>query len=266
MVKPEFWDDEKLARLSRGVRLLFIGLWTYSDDFGVVKGSPVWLKSKIFPYDQDLAISEFSKWMDDLEESGFVASFVADDEKYYYILNFNKHQRVDHPSTQRNPEPPKGIGSRKPRESSRKSRAKSESESESETEYKQKPNLKSSCPALQPDAVDVRVVQLLIDLMLANNPESSTIRRLTPKSQSEWINQARLLRTADKRTPEQIEAIIRFSQADQFWKGNILSMPKLREQWDKLVMKARRSDRFDGIREWLNEPTAPKENTDEAER
>jgi len=50
-IKPEFWDDEKLSLVSRDARLTFIGMWTFSDDYGVVKGASVWLKSKIFPYD-----------------------------------------------------------------------------------------------------------------------------------------------------------------------------------------------------------------------
>ncbi len=100
---------------------------------------------------------------------------------------------------------------------------------------------------------DIKLVQLLIDLIAENNPESSTIKRLTPKRQGEWINQCRLLREKDGRTPEQIEAIIKFSQADSFWKGNILSMPKLREKWDQLWMKAQKGDHLQGIRDFLND-------------
>jgi predicted nucleic acid-binding protein len=47
MIKPEFWDDEKLATVSRDARLLFVGLWSNSDDYGVVKGHPAWLKNRI---------------------------------------------------------------------------------------------------------------------------------------------------------------------------------------------------------------------------
>jgi hypothetical protein len=101
--------------------------------------------------------------------------------------------------------------------------------------------------------IDIKLVQLLIDLMTANNPDSSTIRRLTPKRQEEWLNQCRLLREQDGKTCEQIEAVIKFSQADSFWKGNILSMPKLREKWDQLWMKAKKEDQYSGIKEWLKE-------------
>jgi hypothetical protein len=42
----------------------------------------------------------------------------------------------------------------------------------------------------------------------------------------------------DQRTEEQIEILIDWSQADPFWRGNILSMSKLREQFDALVLKS----------------------------
>ena len=100
---------------------------------------------------------------------------------------------------------------------------------------------------------DIRLTQLLIDKMTENDPNSSIIRNLTPQKQERWINQCRLLREKDERTPEQIEQIIIFSQDDSFWRGNILSMPKLRKQFDQLWLKAKK-ERFAGIKEWLNEP------------
>ena len=35
-IKPQFWDDLKIGRLSRDARLLYIGLWNFADDLGVV--------------------------------------------------------------------------------------------------------------------------------------------------------------------------------------------------------------------------------------
>lgn len=117
-VKPEFWDDEKLAAVSRDARLLYIGMWNFSDDFGVIKANPVWLKSKIFPFD-DIQLANFKKWLEMLERPGFsspggsvawVIPFSANGEAFYYLPNFSRHQRVDKPSTHnRNPEVPAEI-------------------------------------------------------------------------------------------------------------------------------------------------------------
>lgn len=122
-IKPEFWDDEKLASLPRDVRLLYIGMWNFSDDFGVVKSNPVWLKSKVFPFDE-IQLSQFKKWLEMLERPGFnspsaslawVIPFQASGEGFYYLPKFSRHQRVEKPSTfNRNPEPPKAILDWKP--------------------------------------------------------------------------------------------------------------------------------------------------------
>jgi hypothetical protein len=101
--------------------------------------------------------------------------------------------------------------------------------------------------------IDIRLTQLLIDLMQKNNPESTIIKKLTPDRQKRWIDECRLLRESDGKTERDIELIIRFSQSDQFWKVNILSMSKLREKWDQLWLKAQKPDPMDGAREWLKD-------------
>jgi hypothetical protein len=92
--------------------------------------------------------------------------------------------------------------------------------------------------------------------MLENNPNSSIIKRLTEKRKLDWMNQCRLMRERGGRTPEDIRLMIDFSQTDEFWKSNILSMPKLREKFDQLWLKAQnkvKQSPFSGIKEWLEE-------------
>ncbi len=100
-------------------------------------------------------------------------------------------------------------------------------------------------------SIDKKLTQLLIDLILKNDPNSSIVRRLTEKRQIEWMDACRKLREIDKRNSKLIEQIIIFSQEDDFWKANILSMPKLREKFDQLFHKAKKG-RFSGIKEWLS--------------
>jgi hypothetical protein len=135
-IKPEFWSDEKLAKVSRDARLLFVGLWTVSDDHAVCKAHPVWLKSQLFPYD-DVKISTFSKWLKELEDLGFIVPFTHHNENFYYIANFLKHQKIDHPSKRIYPAPPVDIlsnQSRDTREDSRDPRGETETEAKTETE------------------------------------------------------------------------------------------------------------------------------------
>jgi hypothetical protein len=106
---------------------------------------------------------------------------------------------------------------------------------------------------------DLRLVELLISMILKNDLKSHVIRNLTDERKGVWITASRLLREADGHTPAEIETVIRFAQSDSFWKTNILSMPKLREKWDQLWLKAKRSsgvEKYDGIKTWLENETA----------
>jgi len=147
--------------------------------------------------------------------------------------------------------------------SSSSSSSSSSSEDKNKNKNKKEISKKKSCPGKIPDEQDIKLVQLLIELMEKNNPGSSILKRLTPKRQSEWVNQCRLLREVDKHTPEEIETVIKFSQEDSFWKTNILSTYKLREKWDQLFMKARRSsgvEKYDGITRWVNQEEEKEKN------
>lgn len=97
MIKPKFWDDTKIGRLTRDARLLYIGLWNFSDDIGIVIGDSVWLKSKIFPYDQ-IQIQQFEKWMNELVINGFICLLSYKRERFIYLPNFTRHQVINKPN------------------------------------------------------------------------------------------------------------------------------------------------------------------------
>ena len=52
-----------------------------------------------------------------------------------------------------------------------------------------------------------------------------------------WADVIRLIRETDKRTYQQMSDLFLWVNADDFWKGNILSPAKLRKQWDTLVIQ-----------------------------
>lgn len=97
MIKPKYWDDTKIGRLTRDARLLYIGLWNFSDDIGIVIGDSVWLKSKIFPYDQ-IQIQQFEKWMNELVINGFICLLSYKGERFIYLPNFTRHQVINKPN------------------------------------------------------------------------------------------------------------------------------------------------------------------------
>ena len=104
MIKPAFWEDEKIATISYPARLLYIGLWNFSDDYGVVKGHPSWLKNNIFPYDDSLKMTRFKTWLTEIQKLERIIPFSANGESYFYIPKFLEHQKINRPSGMRNPE------------------------------------------------------------------------------------------------------------------------------------------------------------------
>lgn len=76
-----------------------------------------------------------------------------------------------------------------------------------------------------------------------------------------WRDAARLMLDNDGRTPAQVKAIIDFALGDDFWRGNVHSMPTVRKQFDKLRLKMQqgrpgnvasfRPRRDVGVDQWL---------------
>ena len=101
-IKPEFWEDEDVGKLPIPCRLLFIGCWNFADDYGVIKANATLLKSQIFPYDENLRVSEIKKWLNALVDARMLIPIILDgdkkrpaEESYYIIRTFRSHQVLD---------------------------------------------------------------------------------------------------------------------------------------------------------------------------
>ena len=67
MIDPKFWSDDKMMALTPRHRLLFIGIWNFSDDGGIHKNSNTMLKAEVFPCD-DIVVDQVGKLKDELIE------------------------------------------------------------------------------------------------------------------------------------------------------------------------------------------------------
>jgi hypothetical protein len=76
-----------------------------------------------------------------------------------------------------------------------------------------------------------RVCQHLAKWIVENGSKPPTITQ-------KWRDAARLMIDRDGRTEEQIIRCIDWCQQDDFWKANIKSFPKLRDQYDTLRLRA----------------------------
>lgn len=80
-----------------------------------------------------------------------------------------------------------------------------------------------------------RLCTLLADRIQTNDPDHKR-----PKVGKGWRDSGRLLIDVDKRSEPQITAAIEWCQAHEFWRGVVLSMPKLREKYAQMQLQAKR--------------------------
>ncbi len=102
-LKPEFWTSEQIVKCSTNARLLFIGMWTFSDDAGVHKASLMRLKMEIFPSDP-FDTDTIGRLVGELIDAGLVEEYTVQGSPYWRVTGWNKHQRIDQP-TYRHPLP-----------------------------------------------------------------------------------------------------------------------------------------------------------------
>jgi hypothetical protein len=88
-IKPEFFVNEQLARVSLAARLLYIGLWTVADREGRLEDRPARLKALLFPYDA----VDVDRLLAELAREGFVRRYLVEACGYLDIPTFSKHQR-----------------------------------------------------------------------------------------------------------------------------------------------------------------------------
>jgi len=214
-IKPEFWSDEKLAGISVMARLLYIGLWTVSDDYGAVKGHPLWLKAQLFPYDDKIGPKQVSQALDELQKLHRVLAYNANGEQYYYIPNFLKHQSIDRPSkTVKNPEPPANIleHSQLPREVLTTTRRALDDETETETETETEEKSSRLC-ASSPDFISqLKEIYAWIDVDTEIQKMKGFL--LTPKGKGRKLTHAFAVRWLN-RVDKPIEETAQNTQSKQ---------------------------------------------------
>lgn len=110
-LKPEFWQDEKLAPLPAIDRLVFIGLISQADDAGRLVDNPRMLDGLIFPHTDESCRQS----LETLNQLGRIIRYKSDSgQKLIQIVGWKKHQNVQKPSSYVLPEPPNGKSGHTP--------------------------------------------------------------------------------------------------------------------------------------------------------
>ena len=102
-VKPEWLEDERLLLAGSDARTLSIALILLSDDYGRGRAHPALLSTRVFPsLDEPRATLERALGALD---GWFVRLYSVRGQRYFQILNWKKHQRVDKPGKPQCPAP-----------------------------------------------------------------------------------------------------------------------------------------------------------------
>ena len=111
-LKPDFFKDEDIKELSFEARLFYQGLWIQADREGRGEDRPERLKIEIMPYDE-VDAEGIMQLLAHHKKNGkrpFIVRYEIDGEKYYQIINWQKHQKPH--KTEREsviPPPPKEL-------------------------------------------------------------------------------------------------------------------------------------------------------------
>ena len=99
LLKPGFFKNEELARLSERHRLLYAGLWTLADREGRLEDRPARIKGELFPYEP----VDIEPLLIDLARRGFIVRYSYDDPRGHRsrshaiaIPTFLNHQTPHH--------------------------------------------------------------------------------------------------------------------------------------------------------------------------
>ena len=240
-IRPEFWSSEDIAAMDWHSRLVYIGLWSYVDDNGVGRDLERLIVTDLFPLDEDLSESSLRVHvaLKHLEAAGNITRYTVDGKPYLHVTAWDTHQKINRPTAGRYPLPtssdaeihdPLTEPSVRPHakaplgEGEKGRRGEGEKPSSSEVATAPiRPEIEALCT-------------LLADLIEHNGSKRPAITQ-------KWRDAVRLMLDRDGRTTEQIAYLVNWSQADEFWRSNIQSMPKLREKFDQLRLKAQQPDR-----------------------
>lgn len=108
------------------------------------------------------------------------------------------------------------------------------------------PSVDAAAPVDVPIREDVEhICKTLADAVEANGSKRPTVTK-------QWRNEGRLLLDKDGRTVAQVLVAIEWCQGDDFWRSNIMSMPTLRKQYDRLRLAAMRKPQGVGHQAYQN--------------
>lgn len=246
-IKPDAFKSYSLSKVPRGIRWTFAGIWTYLDDEGRGRDDVRLIKAELYALDDEVSLGVLANDMDRLVEVGCICRYSISGRAYFHIPEW-WHQKINRPTASKYPPCPKAhdvsdsgdisegsvsdhgglsegsLGEGKGKEQGRETSEAADASSDIDES--------DDVPPMDPDREDVeRLCLHLIKRMVGNGYKR-------PPITLRWREAARLMLDRDGRTEEEVTRAIDWAHDSEFWRANIKSMPKLREQYDTLRLQA----------------------------
>ena len=111
MLSPDIWESESFSSLSDFQKIVFIGLISLADDEGRGKANPSYIKSTLFPYDENRRVAEVKSALSQIARCTSTQFYNVNGSEYYFLSSWTKWQKIDKPSKSKLPPPPSATDS-----------------------------------------------------------------------------------------------------------------------------------------------------------
>jgi len=95
MIDPNIWQSEDFGKLSMLAKIVFIGLFSNADDQGRGRAKPIYIKSILFPYDEEISAMDIEKAFAEIAMNMSITFYSCKNREYYSLNNWHKWQKVD---------------------------------------------------------------------------------------------------------------------------------------------------------------------------
>ena len=254
ILKESICTSDTIESLSLEAENFLYRLLVTVDDFGRMDARPAILIGRCYPLRAGrVTDKDVQEWLGELEVAELITIYLSDGKPYLQIVTWDKHQhrRAQH---SKYPSPDNGviasasICTQVQARESRFTRGVEESRNRGIENRDSSSRLDAATqqeavePAIEPTPTAsedaIRLCEVLRGLIVTNDPKSPA-GKLSAKQSGNWITDMDRLIRLDGRDPTEVERVIRWCQADNFWRSNILSAKKLREKYSQLLLKMR---------------------------
>lgn len=110
-IKPEVRKSLTVGGWPREVRLSWVYLWGYLDDYGRGVDDTRLIIAECFPLDRDVTERKMDRWLSlmaekpehDLDDEPALCRYETGGRRYLHAVKWKEHQKVSHPQPSRIP-------------------------------------------------------------------------------------------------------------------------------------------------------------------